>query len=377
MYFKSSHHSSKMAAVEHRVIPNNCVAEIKIPRRVRSAYGVDHNPALGLYATFNCDEGVSVWNPMSGKVVAEFRGLGENFCDTLFVPGDRIAVSSSEVHHGGVVEVFNLDKDRCDSAESVKKDEEEDDDEDAEGLDEDEDAAKSAELVIEDKYLTMTYPGAIALSPRKNLLIADAFSSGEGVSEIFIDWDNLKVLKSREIIPGDDEAETGITLLCCSPDFKVATFSCEPPIISTAKVCMNSEEEVQIQEQENITYFMLNGQENQIDEGIVGLVHDGENLIVANYDESKIVLLESMTEGSNAHLVASDVKPTGQMRISREGQLVVCEEEVLKLFEYRCNPRPLQDLCRFHVRKTICTGYKDKINSLEIPSVLKNFLLFN
>ena len=59
-----------MAAHEHRVIPNNCVSEIKIPRRVGSANGVDYNPALGLYATFNYyDVAVSVWNPMSGKVV--------------------------------------------------------------------------------------------------------------------------------------------------------------------------------------------------------------------------------------------------------------------------------------------------------------------
>lgn len=369
-YFKMAH--------EHTVIPNNCVSEIKIPRRVRSANGVDYNPALGLYATFNYNEGVSVWNPKSGKVVAEFEGFGENFRDTLFVPGDRIAVSSSEAHHGGAVEVFNLDKDKCNSAESAKEDygdedrgdEDEDEDEDQ---DEDEDA-KSRELVIEDKYLTMTYPGPIALSPRRNLLVTDAFNGGEGVYEIFVDWDNLKVLKSREIIPGDEEAESGIILLCCSPDFKVVTFSDCPPILSSVKVCMNSEEEVQIQEQEKITYYRLNGQEHQIDEGIVGLVHDGENLIIAN--ESKIVLLESMTEGSNAHLVASDVKPTGQMRINHDGQLIVCEESVLKLFEYKCNPRPLQDLCRCHVRKTIWTGYIDKINSLEIPSVLKNFLLF-
>ena len=367
-----------MAAHEHRVIPNNCVSEIKIPRRVRNAHGVDHHPAFGLYVTFNnYFDGVSVWNPMSGKVVAEF-GASENFRDMLFVPGDRVVVSSSEAHHGGAVEVFDLDKNKCNSAESVKEEdycEDTDDEHENEDGSEDEDA-KSAALVIDDKYLTMTYPGAIALSPRRNLLVTDAFNGGEGVYEISIDWDNLKVLGSREIIPGDEEDESGITLLCCSPDFKVATFSDYPPILSTAKVCMNSEEEVQIQEQEKITYYRLNGQEHQIDEGVVGLVHDGENLIIANNNESKIVLLESMTEGSNAHLVASDVKPTGQMRINHEGQLIVCEDSILKLFEYKCNPRSLQHLCRCHVRKTIWTGYIDKINSLEIPSVLKNFLLF-
>jgi len=277
--------------------------------------------------------------------------------------------------------MWKKDKEKEDDDYDDDDDDDDDDDEDAEEDDEDLDEvededAKSAKLVIEDKYLTMTYPGAIALSPRGNLLVTEAFSGGEGVYEIIVDWDNSKVLKSSEIIPGDEKAESGITLLCCSPDFKVAMFSDSPPILSSAKVCMDSEKEVQIQEQERITYYMLNGQENQIDEGIVGLVHDGENLIIADNDASKIVLLESMTEGSNVHLVTSDVKPTGKMKINHEGQLIVCEEEVLKLFEYRCNPRPLQDLCRSHVRKTICTGYKNKINSLEIPSVLKNFLLF-
>ena len=322
-----------------------------------------------------------MWNPMSGKVVAEFEDLGENFYDALFVPGDHIAVSSSEVHHGGAIEVFNLDKDKCNSAECVREEddvedtEDEDKDED-EDEDENEDAKSAAELEIEGKDLPMTYPGAIALSPMRNLLVTDAFNSGLGVYEIFVDWHNLKVVKSREIIPGDEEAARRTTLLCCSPDFKVATFSDNPPILSTAKVCMNSEEGVQIQEQEKITYYMLNGQEHQIDKGIVGLVHDGENLIIASENESKIVLLESMTEGSNAHLVASDVKPKGQMRINHEGQLIVCEESALKLFEYKCDPKPLQDLCRWHVRKAICTCYIDKINTLEIPKVLKNFLLF-
>ncbi|XP_078358871.1 uncharacterized protein LOC144643481 [Oculina patagonica] len=363
-------------AAHTKVIPNNCVSEIKIPRRVESANGVDYNPVLDLFVTFSYDYGVSLWNPVSGKVVAEFNGFGENFRDTMFVPGNRIAVSSSEAHHGGSVEIFNLGKDKYNSAEFVKEDEDSGTD-DEEGEDEDEDEDSTADFVIEDKDLPMTYPGAIALSPGGNLLVTDAFNGGEGVYEIFVDWDNLKVLKSREIMFEEEEAESGNILLCCSPDFKVTTCTDYPPILSSAKVCLNTEEELQIQKLEKITYYMLNGEEKHISQdnwGVTGLVHDGQNLIIANEDE--IVLLESMTEGSIAHLIASDVKPSGQIRLNHEGQLMVCEEKVIKLFEYKCNPRSLQDLCRSHVRNTICTGYIDKVNSLEIPSMLKKYLLF-
>ncbi|KAL9983909.1 hypothetical protein ACROYT_G006155, partial [Oculina patagonica] len=349
-----------------KVIPNNCVSEIKIPTRERSTYGVDYNPVLDLYVTFDYD--VSVWNPVSGEVVAEFTGFGNNFCDTMFVPGNRIAVSLSEEHHGGSIEIYNLGSVKSNSTEFVKGDK----DNHIDNEEDDEDEDSTAELVIEDKDLPMTCPGAIALSPGGNLLVTNAFNGGEGVYEIFIDWDNLKVLKSRKIIPGEKEAEWGVYPLCCSPDFKVTTFSIYLPFLSSAKVCSNSEGKVEIQEQDKITYYVLNGERKDID--AVGLVHDGQNLIIAN--KSEIVLLESTTEGSNAHLIASDVKPRGQIRLNHEGQLIVCEEKVIKLFDYKCNPRSLQDLCRCHVRKTICTGYADKVNSLEIPFMLKNYLLF-
>jgi len=38
-----------MSAV--RVLANNCVSEIKVPKDVESAHTVDYNPVLGLYAT--------------------------------------------------------------------------------------------------------------------------------------------------------------------------------------------------------------------------------------------------------------------------------------------------------------------------------------
>ena len=47
------------------------------------------------------------------------------------------------------------------------------------------------------KVPSLTYPGVIALTPRKSLLVA---GSGQmAFHEIFIDWNNLKVLKTREL----------------------------------------------------------------------------------------------------------------------------------------------------------------------------------
>ena len=337
-----------------KVIPNNCVSEIRIPVSVETASGVDYNPVLGLYATFNYDDGVSVWNPLSGKVVAEFEDLGEDFRDTLFVPGNCLAISSCEGNHGGIIEICTVGEDKSDST----------------------------EFVIDSENIPVTYPGAIALSPGGNLLVTDAFNS-DGVYEIFMDWHDLKVLKSREIIPVHEEADSGIELLSCSRDFEVATYV--PPIgstsiLSSAKVCFNSEEEVQIQGQEKITYYVLGGEEKQIEDdsngqwSMAGLVHDGHNLIIANGDE--IVLLESATEGSTAHLIASGVKPSGQIRINHEGQLMVCEEKVIKLFEYKNELRSLQSLCRRHIRETIRTVCAEKVNNLVIPSTLKDYLLY-
>ncbi|XP_078358870.1 uncharacterized protein LOC144643480 [Oculina patagonica] len=368
-------------AAHTKVIPNNCVSEIKVPRIVESAYGVDYNPVLGLYATFNYDfdKGISVWDPTSGKVVAEnIGGVGEAFRDVLFVPGDRILVSSA--HFGqsrsGSLEIFNLDKDKSDSAEFVKEDEDKDEDEDEGGYKDEGVVLANFLTENEDLDLPSPCPGALAWSPARNLLLAGEHNkySGGGVYEIFIDWDNLKVLKSREIIPEVEDDDSNIILLCCSPDYKVTTFSYDQAILSSAKVSFNSEGEAEIQAQEKITYYVLNGEEKHIGEGLAGLVHDGKNLIIANEDE--IVLLESMTEGSIAHLIASGVKYPGQIRLNHEGQLMVCEGEVIKLFDYKCNLRSLQDICRCHIRKTIHADYMDKVNGLEIPSMLKNYLLF-
>lgn len=216
----------------------------------------------------------------------------------------------------------------------------------------------SAEFVIKGKDLPMTYPGAITLSPRGSLLVTDAFDHRE------------------EIIPADEEAEdeSGIILLWCSPDFMVITYSDDPPILTSTKVCLNSKGEGEIQEQEKITSYMLNGVQKPIgfDWELGGLVHDGKNLVIA--DDGDILLLKSTKEGSSAHVIASNVYPSGQIRLNHEGQLIVFEENVVKLFDYISSPRSLQDLCHSSIRKNIKTSYTENVNSLEIPFMLKNYL---
>lgn len=326
-----------------RVFADNCISTVNVPTQLGNVYSFDYNIVLNLYATVSTDDGLTVWDPLSGEVVTTFEEVGENFRDTLFLPGNRVGLSSSECHHGGCILIYTLGKDN------------------------------SVAETFEVDNLPMTYPGAIALSPQKNLLVTEPFSPGWGVHEIAIDWNDLKVLKCREVFPGDEDDETGIDMISCSQDFQVSVSNYEESSLSSAKVSFNSEGEVELKQQETISYYLLDGEEKQIS-AVRGFVHDEEHLIIANEDE--IVLLESVTEGSNAHLIASDVKPSGQIRINSEGQLMICEDKVIKIFEYKCNPRALQDLCRHNIRNTIYTDYSDKVTSLAIPCTLKDFLLY-
>ena len=70
---------------------------------------------------------------MTEKVVASFSTTCDDFS------GDRVGLSASETHHGGDVEIHTLDD------------------------------KKSRPLKIEGDQLRTTYPGPIALSPRKTL----------------------------------------------------------------------------------------------------------------------------------------------------------------------------------------------------------------
>ena len=178
-----------------KVLANNCVSTVKIPEGVNSGNGVSYNAVLGLFVTMDFNEGISVGNHVSGEVVAECDLGPDGDLNMSLLPGNRVAVSYSEAHHGGSVEIYSLEKDTFDSSE------------------------------LELKVPSLTYPGVIALTPQKSLLVAGSVQLDPGLYEIFMDWNSLKVLKMREIcVPlpeEEDEEYGGIGLLCGSPDGKV------------------------------------------------------------------------------------------------------------------------------------------------------------
>ena len=364
-----------------KVLANNCVSTVKIPEGVNSGNGVSYNPVLGLFVTMDFNEGISVWNHVSGEVMAECDLGPDGDLNMSLLPGNRVAVSYSEAHHGGSDEMYSLEKDTFDSSE------------------------------LELKVPSLTYPGVIALTPQKSLLVAGSVQLDPGLYEIFMDWNSLKVLKMREIcvpLPDEEDEEYGgIGLLCGSPDGKVirAEYEFEDyealSSLIIAKISLSCErkeqgsededededeekkelEQFKMQDEATISYYMLDGEENHID-NLRGFIHDGQNLIIA--EGEKIVLLESLTEGSNAQLIVSGLKPAEEdsrkevgMNLNHKGQLMVCDDkEFIKVFEYRCRLRSLQDICRCFIVDTIHTGYSDKVKSLAIPSTLKDYLLY-
>ena len=77
---------------------------------------------------------------------------------------------------------------------------------------------------------------------------------------------------------------------------------------------------------------MLDGEKNKIDHYLRGCIHDGQNLIIA--EGEKIVLLESLIEGSNAQLLVSGLKPVVEgsreevgLNLNHKGQLMVCDDK--------------------------------------------------
>lgn len=351
-----------------KVIANKCVSEIHIPEGIRKGNGIEYNPVLDFYVTMSLEDGISVWNPVSGKVVAECDLGFDGFLDMLLLPGNRIGVSYSELHHCGSVSIYSLEKDTF-----VKP-----------------------ELDVE--IPSLSYTGVVYLSPQKSLLVAGAPEVDCGLFEVCIDWDNLKVLKIRElhIRSGYD-----FVSLFCSSDFvfvslvaeendfcglNLRLFNCKlnseqaiPEAIQGSEEPdedKNVLEKTESQEEVIISYYILDGEEVKID-SCYGFVHDGENLIIAN--GGKIVLLESLKEGSNAHLVASECFWCGfieGMNLNHKGQLIVQGSQTIKLFEYKCSPRLLQDLCRCCILETIPTCCSEKVNQLPIPSNLKDYLLY-
>ena len=364
-----------------KVLANNCVSTVKIPEGVNSGNGVSYNPVLGLFVTMDFNEGISVWNHVSGGKMAECDLGQDGDLNMSLLPGNRVAVSCSVLYNGGSVKIYSLEKDTFDFSE------------------------------LELKVPSLTYPGVIALTPQKSLLVAGSVQLDPGLYEIFMDWNSLKVLKMREIcvpLPDEEDEEYGgIGLLCGSPDGKVIRAEyefedCEAlSSLIIAKISLSCErkeqgsededededeekkelEQFKMQDEATISYYRLDGEENHID-NLRGFIHDGQNLIIA--EGEKIVLLESLTEGSNAQLIVSGLKPAEEdsrkvlgMNLNHKGQLMVCDDkEFIKVFEYRCRLRSLQDICRCFIVDTIHTGYSDKVKSLAIPSTLKDYLLY-
>ena len=371
-----------------KVLANNCVSKVKIPKGVKRGDDVSYNPGLGLFVTADFYEGISVWNHVSGEVMAECD-LRSGFNVSL-LPGNRVALSyQAASYYEGSVEIHSLEKNTFDFFE------------------------------LELKMPSSTDPGVIALTPQKSLLVASSAHLDPVLYEIFMDWNNLKVVKMREIIvplpEEEDEKYNEIGLLCCSPDgkviraeYEVGQYEALSSLIKIAKISLSCEkvtrsfkrtelgiydedededeenielEQFKMQEEATISYYMLDGEENQID-NLRGFIHDGQNLIIA--EGEKIVLLESLTEGSNAQLIVSGLKPAEEdsrkevgMNLNHKGQLMVCDDkEFIKVFEYRCRLRSLQDICRCFIVDTIHTGYSDKVKSLAIPSTLKDYLLY-
>ena len=177
-----------------------------------------------------------------------------------------------------------------------------------------------------------------------------------------MDWDNLKVLKSSTIDLSTPKHDWSL---------------------SVAEVCAISQEEVKCEERHSIAYYMLEDQKKEFkgvhdeDCPVYGVSPDGEHLIIGNGDE--VVLLESMTERSTAHLIA-DVKVNDFVKagvgMNEKGQLMVCNDTVIKVFEYNCNPTTLMALCRYNIRKNTPNDYRSWVNTLAIPQVLKDYLLY-
>ena len=149
-----------------KVLANNCVSKVKIPKGkgVKRGNGVSYNPVLGLFVTVDFYEGVSVWNHVSGEVMAR---CGPNTgVNVSLLPGNRFALSyESGPHCAGSVLISSLEKDTFDDFE------------------------------LELKMPSSTGPGVIALTPQKSLLVASSVQVDPVLYEIFMDWNNLKVVK--------------------------------------------------------------------------------------------------------------------------------------------------------------------------------------
>lgn len=406
-----------------KVLANNCVSTIAVPNKTKlhTGHKVAYNPILNLFVTMNCDEGISVWNPITGKVI-ELTDLGADGClDMVIARENHVAMSYSEGNHGGVVYVYSL-----------------------ENLSED--LERKPVLEIESSSLP-SHPGMIALSPRNSLLIVDGMLDfGDVIYDIFVDWKKNDFFTMRFLTnepPLSEEEGLAMGCLCCTPDYTVVQGVVDEEddswallvYVNSPKVDQskedkekseennkeeekseveerekneegretekneedeetekngeeketekNEEEEEKIVKSEDdiemerhlIDHCILDGVEYKLLH-VTEFVHDGQNLILADGD--KILLLETLSNGSTAHLIASGLTSIRKgLGINHKGQLMVCDGcDSIKFFDYKCNPRSLQDLCRCCILETISSNYSENVKTLSLPETLSDYLLF-
>ena len=331
-----------------RFLLDNCISNYKLPKEAGSANSVDYNSELGLFATMDVEEGVFVWNPQNRKVVAHFEKDWDGICDLLFLPGEFLAISEGEGNHGSDIRFISL-----------------------------KDVAEPVAFEINDRDLQLQYPGGMALSPDNMLLVAEAY--GPEVCKIQIDFDNEKVLENQSIWMCEEAEEMGIENLCCSSNWNICCSSYEEEFLSCVDVKFSSSGEVELSNTKCITQCIINGETQEFGK-VVGMAHDGENILVAT--ESNVTLLESVTEGSKAHIIASGISLNGQIRLNNKDQLMVCDDDkFIKVYDYK-GPKTLQGLCRYQINNTFKLGGKRqvskerKVNGLPIPTNLKEYLLY-
>ena len=135
-----------------------------MPKGSNSGNGVAYNPVLGLFVTMDFCKGISVWDPMKRKVMAK-RNLGEEGqLGMLILPGNRLAVSYSEVHRGGFLGIYSLEKGKR--------------------------TFKAPELYLKSSDLSPSSwtmdPGALCFSPQRNLLVAGSMVGNGDLMELYM-----------------------------------------------------------------------------------------------------------------------------------------------------------------------------------------------
>lgn len=332
---------------------DNCVLKEKLPF---GAYSLDYSSELNLFAVLN-EDAVYAWNPETKKSTATFDIGGEGVTDVLFLPGNYIAVPHGEGNHGSDVSIFSLDE-------------------------------KDAVLrIFEDNDI-----GQITLTPDKNVLGVGEYPSK--VSEVQLDLKNMKVLQYKDIWAFEED-DLCMTMLCCSSNYNKQNYektchytvccgSADVDSFSCVDVGFSADGELSLTNKQTITYCMINGEERRFG-NVLDLAHDGEHVIVAT--DQDIVVLESATEGSPAHVIVSSAIPRespnsgfsgGRIRLNNKNQLMVCDSgDVIKVYDYK-RPNCLQGLCRCQINKSLKQHGKKNANieHLPIPQSLKDYLLY-